>query len=271
MPYVLWNIIFVLWYVVLQNIPAISGFVNSDMVTKVLGGGMLAGLKELIWVPAGFHLWFVRDLILYVLLSPALFYLCKYLKWFSPALLFLLTWFLDNYGGSWLSGIDYEVYRIDGIAFFAIGACVAMWSSLESLTKALTKPVVVACSCVYVANAIWQAFGEGFTIWYNSLTALCGCVMFWSIYDKITPRLEGTKCMALILQCTNYAFFVYLFHEPTFNIIKKISLKLLGVHEWSLILLYLINPIIMCALAIAVAKVLQKYTPKMYGILVGGR
>lgn len=68
-----------------------------------------------------------------------------------------------------------------------------------------------------------------------------------------------------------YSFFVYLFHEPAFNIIKKAGLMVLGVHEWSLIILYFINPLIMCIIAIAVAKVLQKFVPKMYSILVGGR
>lgn len=62
-----------------------------------------------------------------------------------------------------------------------------------------------------------------------------------------------------------------LIREPVFNIIKKIGLMVLGVHKWSLILLYLINPLIMCAIAITVTKLLQRFVPNVYSVLVRGR
>lgn len=271
-PYLLWNIIFVLWYVLLQNLPGVGGFINSDMVGKVTGGTIFNGLKELFWVPAAFQLWFLRDLLFIVLLSSALYYLIKYTKWLSPIIALIAMVVLV--GSGFFTAIDYELNRIDGIAFFCLGGCVSMSNSLEQIDRWLSKPVVAIAVIVFFGNAAWQIFGEDFNAWYNSLTALCGCIVVWKGYDWIVSKdsiNHKPLTINLLTPYLGYSFFIYLFHEPAFNIIKKIGLKAFGEHEWSLIILYMINPLIMCAVAIVVAKVLQRYIPKTYSILVGGR
>lgn len=80
-----------------------------------------------------------------------------------------------------------------------------------------------------------------------------------------------TKCLSPLSSALGYSFFIYLFHEPVFNIIKKIPIRLFGDSEPVLVLLFLINPIIMAAVAVVTAKVVQKCLPKLYSILVGGR
>lgn len=267
LPYLLWNIIFVLWYVILQNLPGIGGFINSDMIGKVMGGSLFNGIKELFWSPAAFQLWFLRDLLFIVLLAPGLFYLIKYTKWLSPIIALVAMVLLVNSG--FFTAIDYELNRIDGVAFFCIGGCISIYSSLEQMDKWLSKPMVTLAAIIFFGNAIWQIYGTDFNVWYNFLTALCGCIVVWKSYDWLVSfKLLNIK---LLNPYIGYSFFIYLFHEPAFNIIKKLGIKLLGVHEWSLILLYMINPLVMCAIAIMVAKLLQRFMPKAYSILAGGR
>lgn len=120
-PYVLWNVIFVLWYAVLQNIPGIGALVNSDMLTKVMQPNVLADLYELFWVPANFPLWFLRDLITMVAVSPLLYYLIKHLKWFAP----IVIVFASPFAALHIS------------PFFLLGGCIAMHSSLEEISEKL--------------------------------------------------------------------------------------------------------------------------------------
>lgn len=268
-PYLLWNVIFVLWYVVLQNLPGIGGFINSDMVGKVMGGSLFDGLKELCWTPAAFQLWFLRDLLAIILLAPLLFYLIRYSKWLSSIIALIAMVLLVKVG--FFAAIDYELNRIDGIAFFCIGGCISLFSTLEQLDKWLTKPLVAISAIIFFGNAVGQMFGTDVNVWYNSFTALTGCIVVWKSYDWVASCKALTSHFASLKLAIGYSFFTYLFHEPVFNIIKKIGLKVLGVHEWSLILLYLVNPLIMCAVAIMVAKLLQRFLPKVYSILVGGR
>ena len=91
----------------------------------------------------------------------------------------------------------------------------------------------------------------------------------WGLYDSVVPRdYKFSARMNIILR---YTFFVYLFHEPAFNIVKKIGLKVFGIHEYSLIALYLINPILMLIIATGVGMLFQTLFPKTYSICVGGR
>lgn len=178
-PYLIWNIIFVLWYVVLQNLPGIGGFINSDMVGSLTSGGFLNALKELFWKPAAFQLWFLRDLLFIVLFAPALYYLIKYTKWLSFILLLIGMVMLVRAG--FFSMIDYEMYRVDGIVFFCIGGCISMFCSLEQLDKWLSMPVVVIATIIFFGNAVWQIIGADFNVWYNFLTALFGCIVVWKV------------------------------------------------------------------------------------------
>lgn len=256
LPYVLWNCIFVMWYVILQNIPGVSGLVNSDMVGKILSPNIVQDLNELLWAPANFPLWFVRDLLIMVALSPLFYYFLKYFKCFAP-LLILITQ-------------PYITLHIS--PFFLLGGYIAMHSSLEAIDgKLVGRGKLFVTAAIYLGYSIAQIWMRDHHPYITFIVCLCGIITIWKCYDYIASSSTISKRFSSFAPLLGYSFFIYLFHEPVFNIIKKIGLKVLGLHEWSLILLYLVNPLIMCMVAIAFAKLLQRYTPKVYAVLVGGR
>ena len=118
-PYVIWNVIFIFWYIALQNLPGIDSFINSDIVGSLTKNGLLDALRVLYWEPANFPLWFVRDLMIMVVLSPVLYYLIKYLKWIAPILLVVIS----------------PLVNLHVSPFFILGGCIAMHSSLEKVHK----------------------------------------------------------------------------------------------------------------------------------------
>lgn len=255
-PYLIWNCIFVLWYVMLQNLPGMTKFVNSDIVSMVLSPDIADDLYQLLWMPANFPLWFVRDLMIMVAVSPLLYYLIKYLKWFAPILFVLLQPYI----------------KLHISPYFLLGGCIAMHTCLEKISEKLSgKWNTLVITTIYIGYSIAQIW----LVWHHPyvifIVCLCGIITIWKIYDWIASSQSLTSKLTPLNSLLGYSFFIYLFHEPVFNIIKKIGLKVLGVHEWSLILLYLINPLIMCAIAIMVAKLLQRFVPKVYSVLVGGR
>ena len=254
-PYLIWNVIFILWYDVLQNLPGIGGYINSDMVGSLTKNGLLDALRVLYWEPANFPLWFVRDLMIMVAVSPLLYYLIKYLKWFTPILLVAISPFVN----------------IHVSPFFILGGCIAMHSSLEKVHKITNGAIFWSSTFIYVANAIAQVFTDYHHPYLTFVVCLCGIITVSRLYDWIASSQSLTSKLTPLNSLLGYSFYIYLFHEPVFNIIKKIGLKVLGAHQWSLILLYLINPLIMCAIAIMVAKLLQRFVPKVYSVLVGGR
>ena len=147
-----------------------------------------------------------------------------------------------------------------------------MHSSLEKVHKITNgEGIFWSSTFIYVANAIAQVFTDYHHPCLTFVVCLCSIITVSRLYDWIASSQSLTSKLTPLSSLLGYSFFIYLFHEPVFNIIKKIGLMVLGVHEWSLILLYLINPLIMCAIAIMVAKLLQRFVPKVYSVLVGGR
>lgn len=261
-PYIIWNIIFVLWYVVLGLIPGVSKFVNSDMTSGLINNGPLHALYELFIAPAGFQLWYVRDLLIYVMLSPAIYLLVKHLRAVGLILLFAA----GTYGLLYLPS---EV-KIWGAFFFTLGGYIALHSSLEELHQKITPSFAYVCLLLYSLNAIIRPMDIISLKGTDMVVELCGLVAIWRLYDVVVKN-EDSATIQQLAAWGGYSFFIYLFHEPAFNIIKKIGVKVLGIHEWSLILLYLVCPFVMCMVAIGVAKILQRYVPKVYSVLVGGR
>lgn len=268
-PYILWNIIFVLWYVVVQMVPIAGSFLNADYVDMVFGHGALNAVKQLLYLPVGFHLWFLRDLIIMVTFAPVLFLLLKSLKWLSPVFVAIFMYALLQV--QFFERIDYEIYCLFGVVYFTLGGTISSLSSLEQLDQWLSKPAVVIAAVIFFGNAVWQIFGVDFNVWYNFLTALAGCIVVWKGYDWVASHKTFTSHLSPLTSFLGYSFFIFLFHEPSLNVIKKLGLKILGIHEWSLILLYVVTPFFMAMVCIAIATILKRYIPKLYNILTGNR
>lgn len=263
-PYLIWNLIFVLWYVVLKITPGASSYTNSDMLTKVFGGGFLKALYELFIVPAGFHLWFLRDLIIYVLISPILYLALKHLGKWIPIALFVLS----SIGTIFLP----STIKLWGLFFFVLGGFFSMSplvSRISEINTSYKRLITLISSILFLSYFVGHSFISISGIYVGIM--LCGAIAIWNLYDILLEKRVLSFAYPLIKWTFGYSFFVYLFHEPAFNIIKKLGLTIFGVSESSLILLYFINPVIMFFVSVALARLMKNYTPSFYKILVGGR
>ena len=251
-PYVLWNIIFILWYVVMAMIPSVASFVNSDMIGKLSASTPWNALCLLFVEPAGFHLWFLRDLIVFVAFTPLVYLLLKCIRWLLPFLLALLS---------------LKVYFFNGMFFFALGGCISMHNSLGSVDRC-------ADTCFLPAIVGWLLFALVLPL--NLMVGrlllpaqLCGIVALWKLFDVFLKKRQIRWLNDW--HVVDYTFFIYVFHEPFFNIVKKLTLCMLGKSDISLIALYLLNPIIAIVFILCVAMLIQELLPRTYSILTGGR
>lgn len=257
LPYLLWNIIFVSWYIILEFIPGVSGYSNSGGTLHMLvSQPMVETFQWLFFTPAAFQLWFLRDLIVILLFIP-LIWLITTLNWKISVLLAIgSTVFYP-----WLS-------------YFWLGFVLA-YNGIN------IQPTNYPRFTIFISLSIYIIFGIFITIHpLNSeflyskflyfIVNLIGLYAIWSTYD-IVSKGEIISNIGLWKYICGFSFFIYCFHEPAFNVIKKLSLSTFGTSEISLIILYLVNPLIMVGTAICVAQLLRKIAPAIYGILTGGR
>lgn len=258
-PFILWNAIFVLWYVVLDITPGVSKYVNSTGIMEAWKSlPIWESIYNMLTEPAGFHLWFLRDLIVFMAISPLLWLISKR-SWMAAIVLSIVL----NHWMAW-------------VFWFWLGLTIRVsnWN-IEKLPKG--NWVFVLTGAIYIGNAVLAGMEMDKMIpscfGVIGLVKQLACIYFvWIIYDKIA-RGRCLSEQGLWRHICGYSFFIYCFHEPAFNIIKKLGVVVLGSSEPVLILLYLINPLIMVAIAIIIAKTMLHIKPlvPVYKFLTGGR
>lgn len=255
-PYVLWNIIFILWYVILNEIPIISSHINNSIIASFKDKNLIDTISIIFFKPAAFQLWFLRDLIFMTIISPIIYLLTKFNVYISILLCLLCICIY-----SW-------------ITYFWIGMIIAV-SNIDIEKRVKTVPYVIFSSILFLFSCIIIA---SFNIEYTHtairymmfICNLMGIYSIWRIYDAIT-NYNVYLDRGIWKYICGFSFFIYCFHEPTFNILKKSTLIMFGVNEYSLIISYLVNPLIMFFISIILAKLIQNLIPRFYMVLTGGR
>lgn len=251
LPYILWNIIFVLWYVVIDSLPGISAFSNTHIIEVYANQSVGETLYSLFIAPAAFQLWFLRDLMVMLLFTPLLWWIARK-QWIVVLVLALASTFVY----AWL-------------IYFWLGIIIAVkqWD-IENYRR--PKMAVFISALIYVGYAIYIAWGGISARVVEVFVNIVGLYLVWSLYD-IAARGRYMADKGLWKYLCGYSFFIYCFHEPAFNVIKKLALAVCGTSEPVLIIFYYVNPWLMVLAAVAVAKILQRMTPNIYKILTGGR
>ncbi|WP_455640364.1 acyltransferase family protein [Parabacteroides sp.] len=259
LPYLLANLVFASIFLLMHYIPQVDRFVNYKMVDEMKESTLGDILVILFVQPMGFHLWFLRDLILVVLCTPVLFYLLKYIPRITTILIFFYCFFVHS-----TTGFPYA------LTWFTIGACLSVThTDLSFRNNSYSGSVCVVCLLWLLIDSVCIAVGVKVPFIIHFAGVVFGVTGVWLLYDYIIKQPSiNIKYLNVAVQ---YTFFIYLFHEPGLNVLKKLPPAILGESQWVYLTCYLVVPWLMVVLAIWVGKQLKRFVPGIYSILVGGR
>ena len=261
-PYLLANTLALIMYTVLdiisQTSPQLYNVVNfhiTNLFSKDIGNLLYC----IYWQPLAFQLWFVRDMLIFVFLSPIIFIALKRLSSnrtlaFITLLILLTLYFVTNMHVLWM----------------AIGGMISLSGIIDITKHEMTR---AKTSIMYICGTVFLVFVivNGLGIYKIKLGyALFGVIAFWILYDKIVKGRILCNNNKLAQACS-YSFFIYLIHEPTLLIFKKIPLLLFGRNEIALTVSFIVIPIIFVITTMLIGKILKKYIPNAYSIYTGGR
>ncbi len=266
-PYLLANTLTFIFYVILniltQIIPPLDKVVNFKVLSW-MHLNIVEILHHIYCGPIAFQLWFVRDLILIVIISPLIFLWLKkilainssawwtiIIAWVPFVCLFLIGYISLFWGLLWVSA--------GGI--FAISKKISLTTSNISTIKALLLILTTLSLCLMNALHILPTY-------LSSCIPFIGVPAIWILYDKFSKGIHLSNL--LISEMCSYTFFIYLIHEPILNIFKKLPL-LISRSELCMIISYLIIPLIFCICAIYLGRLLKSKMPKFYHVYTGGR
>lgn len=259
-PFVLWNVLFVALYFVLSRIPWTASRMNLPTSLDTPRDWLLA-----IWHTRFTPLWFVKYLIIYCLLSPAILLLLKN-RWVALTALIALT----AYG--FLSRCeDYTlVYWLP--AYFA-GAMAGRYlyapgqnehepllANLSSKQRGVTG---AACLCLFLGLYVIAVFGEEGWRGYRLLSPILVWLMADLLAGKlIRERFRPKRWMA-------YTFFIYATHYFLINVLQTMVRTLCPATPFVLTVTFLLSPVVVLLLITAIAKPLSRY--RLFRIFTGGR
>lgn len=256
-PFIIASLIFPFIFITISYFPNSGKFINNDIISCLDGKWILEVIKILFvdsgtGEPLAFHLWFLRDLIGIVAISPVLYGMKKYLPVGFPSLLCFVFAGLFPYTSFFTS-----------IFWFVFGSeCLARLSKIYHPFM-----LFLFLSCCFAEllypNDFWK--------YVKIPIILLGIITIWNIYDRVIKkdfRLSHHHRFSVVC---SFTFFIYLYHEPIINIIRKLLVLLFGKSSFVFATTYLLSPWITACLMLLVGHIFKRSCPQIYGVIVGGR
>jgi hypothetical protein len=246
-PYLFWNIIGILIWFAINNISELQYFAFQIKHNHTIFG-------------IAYQFWFIKDLIVMVILSPIIYLIVKYTKFWG--ILALSFFYVTNI---WF---DTKHLSIVCVCLFATGAYFSIHK--KNLIE-LFKKVKIFSLIIYPTIAILDLLTKNyaFNLYIHKLGIFLGIIFFFNITALL---IERGKIKAIPF-LSSASFFVYAIHDPflmtcVIGIIHTIFKPEtdLAISCW-----YFINVIITTAIAIGVYYLFQMKLPKFTAIVTGGR
>ena len=152
---------------------------------------------------------------------------------------------------------------IFGMFWFLFGDC---FLSRLSEVKTWAVPVVFVALCVVeiAYPAEWWKYGK-------MVLLMLGLTVIWTMYDKVVPQTFRLSGHAWLATACSYTFFIYLYHMPTMNIIRKLIVLPFGHTSFGFAFAFLMTPLVFAAIWILVGMAFRRLLPRVYAVCMGGR
>ena len=256
-PYLVWTSLTILFYWGAAKFSFMKGYFESKPDLYVSGWNLLDWIKAFVgWGtesghPIGGPLWFVRDLIFFILLVPIIrFFMNK----FSIAFLLLIT-IMYFYGfGLYFIGTDSIFYCI-------LGAYVAQEDEKYDIYRFI--PFIVSTCLSVISFFIMKSSTRGIEI-YTCLMML----MLWSFSHYL---VRNEKIRSLLKKLAPYSFFLFAVHGTLMLIAKTLLCRMFTLAGVNFLIVWALCIILVAGGGTVLAVFVRNFMPKTWFILNGGR
>ena len=261
-PYVFWSSFVVMIFFILQSIPGLTQFFNRDLIKDL----PFQNILYIIFIdPKNYPLWFLRDLIALVVISPILFYFVKNFRVIYFTIL-LLLWFSNNFN------FNFPYFTSEPLLFFSFGAYLVLVNQDLLIKKASNRQLVliaimyfVILICKTILSSFFYTNNDFVISLLSHISVLVGIPFLWLLTDYY---LVENKILYFL---STFTFLFYVFQEPVITILKKLGFVILGKNAYSSLSLYILIPVFTILFLILLGAIMQKYIPKISKIITGNR
>lgn len=263
-PYLIWNTLTIIFFLSIQSVPAFADYFSGRFtpISEYTISSYINAFLGITTNPISYQLWFIRDLMILVVISPVIWIIATRIP-LMGALILSSLWMLDP------AQIKYINLSYTAILFFYLGCCLACRDyDIKWIDRQGAKLLAV-----YLAITIMAAYTITSGIFTSKLiiylSFIPGILSAW----YLAGRAANIKGIANDLTwLSSFAFFVYAAHEPTLTFLRKIVFKLVNPADAPMILIvYMLIPIADVAITISAGYILKHATPRVYALMTGSR
>ncbi|MCD8261785.1 MAG: acyltransferase [Bacteroides sp.] len=264
-PYLFWNILCLVFYYMAFRLPILSAWFqgadyNFNYILSALWGKM--DEQSNMTYPIAYQFWFIRDLMVCVVISPLLFRFVTKTRYYGVILLGI-CWYLGYY----LPYIGLRGFSTIAIFFFTFGA----WFSIHCKNVLDIFRKLKYWPFLYIPVAILDLCTkrEIYNLYIHHAGILLGIIV---CFTGTAYLLEKGK-IHIIPFLSSASFFVFAVHDPWLLMqIRKILFKLIRPEsDMVLTLLYFGVVVLVIAIALGTYYLLRRYLPRFTAFITGGR
>lgn len=261
-PYLFWNLVVILIYYLAQTF--LNGLVSGNNL--LIADYTWKNWLHAFWdgnagenVPVNLPLWFIRDLMVDVILTPVIYFGIKRIK-----ILFVLIpgiiWFVYPW-------FDIKGFNIASFVFFSFGAYLALEkNNIISIYDRIFPYSIGIYLILAVCNLLLKEYD--WHIYIHNASILIGISLVFSLTAYYLKK--GVWHVNSFL--AKSSFFIYVYHSMPTTFIKRVLVKIIQPQtDMSLILLYLLIPAISITIGLGIYKILIKYVPAFTMFITGSR
>lgn len=256
-PYILWILIAALLYFIVQSVPQLAIFFQNEK-------NIVRNWNGLDWInifwrhidiyPLAGQLWFLRNLIILVIVSHVLSFLAKK----TPVLMFIAMTFFYYKGLPMEFGSSIFFYMLGWyfanyqISFFELSDLIKWFECIILLAA-----VIIIHICLPTATILWKS------------GVIVACVFFLKISSLI---VANEKLFNITTYLAEYSFFLYAIHEPFLEMsLVKISIKIIPLTGFLTLVQFFLPCLLTICIGTGIGIILKKYLRPLFNILNGSR
>lgn len=261
LPYLIWAALSGLFMTLLSNIELFKGL---DIVNEKAFD--FPHFYMYFLSPAAFPMWYIQQLMIFVLLAPVIYFLIEKSKCII----------LIPIGVLWLCDFSF-IINSQGLFYFCAGAAFAIFGKSRNITKRDDRMTTLLISITWIslslANTFFAASGDesafmtAVMLVLYKVNEVVGLVAMWLIFDHIAKRITDKRGFLL---ASAHLFFVFVLHEPLLHVAFQVGLAQ-SASTFSHIVLYIFLPFSVIALCIMLSMMIRKILRPVHNLMTGGR
>ena len=254
-PYVFWNAVGYLIFLLPLFVPPLRGvygsYIHEITVPDLLSALLLHKYNVVFW--------FIQNLLLFVIFSPAVYFVLKNRKIGAAVTgVFLLCWILG------LPSIPVVEFSFTCGAYCTLGAYTAIHYDFfqEKKVKKLTSSQTFLVVGLWFAMIVLAMHLNSKV--FSQLTAMVGIAAVWFFCDLYIDRIPEKDFFG-------ESFMIYALHPFLLESLERVILRIFGRSPAMALLDYVAAPCIILGLIYLIVTVLRKFLPGFYRVISGGR